>query len=205
MWCLNWLHLSEGRVKERAVHKSFLDIAASLPQTHFLPASLCLSSKLHNPCQSCLDCRLKVIHKHREREWERTEKEGRDGGDYNLLYMKLCSTLSYDNYLLLAFTDSIHFFIGTESAQMEPACNYNAPSAKNRALCEHMGEPIIGFLRLPASHCFHLECQHDGFKSRSNLKALIKNRAALWIKCWESEKQKQNAAEESTALLPMTM
>ena len=70
---------SEGK---RGAHKSFLDIAASLPQTHSLPASLCLSSKLHNPCQSCLDCRLKVIHKQgkkeneggwREREWmERT-------------------------------------------------------------------------------------------------------------------------------------
>lgn len=58
-------------MKERAVHKSFFDIAASLPQTHFLPASLCLSSKLHNPCQSCLDCRLKVIHKQGERENER--------------------------------------------------------------------------------------------------------------------------------------
>lgn len=62
---------SEGN---RADHKSFLDIAASLPQTHFLPASLWFSSKLHNPCQSCLDCRLKVIHKQGEREW------GGDGG-----------------------------------------------------------------------------------------------------------------------------
>lgn len=44
------------------------------PKTRFLPSSLCLSSKLHNPCQSRLDCRLKVIP---EREGGR--EAGRDG------------------------------------------------------------------------------------------------------------------------------
>lgn len=72
---LYWLCLSEGKVKERAIHKSFLDIAASLPQTHSLPASLCLSSKLHNPCHSCLDCRSNVIHKHGG------ERMSKDGGE----------------------------------------------------------------------------------------------------------------------------
>lgn len=71
-----WQRESEGK---RAVHKSFFDIAASLPQTHFLPASLCLSSKLHNLCQSCLDCRLKVIHKQGKIENERGWKEGEGG------------------------------------------------------------------------------------------------------------------------------
>lgn len=103
------------------------------------------------------------------------EGRGRDGEDYNLLYMNLCSTHSYDDYLLLAFTGSIHFFIGAESVQMELACNYSAPSAENHALCEHMGELIAGFLRLPSGLCFHQKCQLDGFKSRSNSKALIKN------------------------------
>ena len=101
-----WLHLGEGRVTEGAVHKSFLDIAASLPQTHFLPASLCLSSKLHNPCQSCLDCRLKVIHKH-----GRGEQGRMDGGDYNLRCMNLCSTSLYDIYVLQAFTLFLFFFL----------------------------------------------------------------------------------------------
>lgn len=87
MWYLNWLHHSGGK---RTAHKSFLDIAASLPQTHFLPAFLCLSSKLHNPCQSCLDCRLKVIHKKRERERLRKGGgKGVDGEGYNLLWMGL--------------------------------------------------------------------------------------------------------------------
>lgn len=62
-----------------------------------------------------------------------------------------------------------------EALQMELACNYNAQSTENRALCEHMGELIIGFLRLPSGPCFHQKCQLDGFKSRSDLKALIKN------------------------------
>lgn len=141
-----WLHLGKRRVTEGAVHKSFLDIAASLPQTHFLPASLCLSSKLHNPCQSCLDCRLKVIHKHGGGGGRRRM----DGEDYNLPCTKLCSTHSYDNYVLRAFTLSIFlfflFFFGAENVQMELACNYNTPSLENRALHQHTGGPIVGFL-----------------------------------------------------------
>lgn len=43
MWYLNWLHLGVGRMKEGAVHKSFLDIAASLPQTRFFSPCLSLS------------------------------------------------------------------------------------------------------------------------------------------------------------------
>lgn len=58
---------------------------------------------------------------------------------------------------------------------MELACNYNASSTENHALCEHTGELIIGFLRLPSGPGFQQKCQLDGFKSRSNLKALIKN------------------------------
>lgn len=58
---------------------------------------------------------------------------------------------------------------------MDLACNYNAPSAENRALCEHTGELIIGFLKLPPGLCFCQKCPLDGFKSRLNLKALIKN------------------------------
>lgn len=85
------------------------------------------------------------------------EERWRDGENYNLLSMELCSTHSYDNYLLLAFSGCIPFFIGAGSVQMELACNYNAQSTENGAPCERIGELIIGFLRLPSGPCFSPE------------------------------------------------
>lgn len=155
---LNWLQLSEGRMKEGAIHKSFLDIAASLPRTQFLPASLCLWSKLYNPCQNCLDCRLKVIHKQWEREWQWEEGRGRDGEDHNLLDMKPCSTQSYGNYLLLVFTCTHFFFFFLSEQRVHGTSLRIMPSVstvKSRSL-DFWG-------------CFHQKYHLDGYKSRSNL------------------------------------
>lgn len=150
MWYLNWLHLGEGRVKERAVHKSFLDIAASLPRTQFLPASLCLSSKLHNPCQSCLDCRLKVI---RKQGGERMREGGGWRGEGGMERAIISSTWSSAPHTLMVITSCysfhwLHTFFYRCWEQTGLACNYNAPSAENHALCEHIGEPIIALWRL---------------------------------------------------------
>lgn len=65
--------------------------------------------------------------------------------------------------------------MGASRVRMELACNNNAPRTENHALCEHTGKLIIGFVRLPMGPSVHQNCQLDGFKSRSNLKALIKN------------------------------
>lgn len=94
---------------ERAVHKSFLDIAASLPQTHFLPASLCLSSKLYNPCQSCLHCGLKWFTNKR-REDERTE--GEESMERAIISSAWsCVPHTYGNNLsAIASTASVPFF-----------------------------------------------------------------------------------------------
>lgn len=211
----NWIFLKSdiwtdcisvrGRVKERAIHKSFLDIAASLPQTHFLPASLCLSSKLHNPCQSCLDCRLNVIHKQggeKERGWR---GDGGDGEDYNLLSMELCSIHSYDNYLLLAFTGSIPFFIGAGSVQMELACNYNAPKYREWS-------PLWAHCR--ADHwIFEAAIGAPVFTRNVSLMDLSQGQIwKLWLKtecCYGSNvgraKAKQSAAERSTVLFSITV
>ncbi|KAA8580066.1 hypothetical protein FQN60_005601 [Etheostoma spectabile] len=43
---------------------------------------------------------------------------------------------------------------GVGSVQMELACNYNASSTENGALCEHIGKLVIGFLRLPPGPSF---------------------------------------------------
>lgn len=187
MWYLNRLHLGEGRMKEGAIHKSFLDIAASLPRTQFLPASLCLWSKLYNPCQSCLDCRLKVIHKQGEREWQRVEGRGRDGEDHNLLNMKLCSTHSYGNYLLLAFTCTHSFFLFFLAV-----LRANGTSLRIMPSVSTLVSWSLDFWG-----CFHQKYQLDGFKSRSNLKTLIKNWTWLWISCWQI-KSKTARGEYST-------
>lgn len=59
----------QRRGSERVVHKSLLDVAASLPRPPFLQGLLCLSSKFRNACQSCSDCGLNVIRKNRKWGW----------------------------------------------------------------------------------------------------------------------------------------
>lgn len=133
---------------------------------------------------------------------------GNEGGwteDYNLPCMKLCSTHSYDNYVLLAFTLSIiYFFFGPENVQMELACNYNTPSLENRALHQHTGGPIVGFL----SPEFSTRNVNLMDLSQGQIwKLWLKTERCYGSKCWASKsnkKKRQSAAEESKTLLAST-
>lgn len=111
-----------------------------------------------------------------------------DGEKYNLLCMQLCSKNSYDNYLLLAFSGTVPFYRCWE-AENGATIVITKLQVHRIILCsEHRRERdnhwiLEAAIRPP----FYQKCRLDGFKSRSNLKALIKSWAVLQIKCWGSK------------------